>query len=413
MNNSRQNCAGMTKFKGITKFLARSGRKRQPLVLGFETIRKPDIKGKGEYTQKQEKRDLKRWEVVKAQKEAQETAKFHTMSDVEPDDPVPEVTDQNANLVKSEASKVECTALSADVPPPNVEPPIVDPIVISGDENVGDDSSNLVEKMVVEDDELNATGAEIAENLWGVRFDTPEDGNLELGFKHPSNIAAINKNGIQELTWRPTLTEMWMDVTDWTDNVGQEGVATQEKGVRPDSAVEGNPPCDPVVVAKSVQADPPLEIAKTVEETEALSLDDIPLSRRIRMIDVTAEIHTTEREALWRINEGGPEIRTSQVHAIMVSLPTVDNFSRQLYTTPSPKEDEDGEDSGDSDETDTGPNGPVMRVTSETIVEVNRRGSDPRLGYGTPFFGEIEPTCTNIMDYRRNFQLCLGLENLA
>ena len=59
--------------------------------------------------------------------------------------------------------------------------------------------------MVVEEDELNAIGDEIAENLWGVRFDIPEDANFELGLKHPSRIAAINDFGIQELTWRPTL----------------------------------------------------------------------------------------------------------------------------------------------------------------------------------------------------------------
>ena len=62
--------------------------------------------------------------------------------------------------------------------------------------------------MAIEEDELNAIGAKIAENLWGVRFDTPKDANFELGFKHPSSIAAINDLGIQELTWRQTLTEM-------------------------------------------------------------------------------------------------------------------------------------------------------------------------------------------------------------
>jgi len=66
-----------------------------------------------------------------------------------------------------------------------------------------------------------------------------------------------------------------------------------------------------------------------------------------------------------------------------VSLPVVVDVQRELYTTPSPKNDGDGE---DSDDTEIGPNSPVMRVTSETIVEVNRRGSDPRLGYGTPYF---------------------------
>jgi len=45
-------------------------KKTQPLVLEFEKIRKPDIKGK-EYTKRQEKRDIKHWEVVKAQEKAQ------------------------------------------------------------------------------------------------------------------------------------------------------------------------------------------------------------------------------------------------------------------------------------------------------------------------------------------------------
>ena len=100
-------------------------KKTEPLVLELEKVRKPDTKGKGEYTKRQEKRDIKRWEVVKAQEKAQETAKLDTMSGVEPDDPVPEATDQNANLVKSEASKTVCTASSADVPPPNVEPQLL------------------------------------------------------------------------------------------------------------------------------------------------------------------------------------------------------------------------------------------------------------------------------------------------
>ena len=51
------------------------------------------------------------------------------MNDVEPDDPVPQITDHNGNMVKSKTSKAVCTALSADVPPSIVEPPIVDPIV--------------------------------------------------------------------------------------------------------------------------------------------------------------------------------------------------------------------------------------------------------------------------------------------
>jgi len=255
--------------------------KSEPVVLEAEKVRKPDTKNKGEYTKRQENRDIKRWEVIKAQEKAQETAKLDTMSDVEPDDPIPVTTDQNANVVKSKASKTVCTALSADVPLLNVEAPVVDPIVISSDENNGDDNGNTVEKMVIEEDELNAIGAEVAENLWGITFDVPEETNLELGMKHPSQIAGINDFGIQELTWRPTLTEMWMDVTDWTDKVGQSNEAAQDKGVRPDSTVGGSAPCDPAIATKSVQDDSPLEIAKTVEDTEALSLDDVPLSERV------------------------------------------------------------------------------------------------------------------------------------
>jgi len=67
----------------------------------------------------------------------------------------------------------------------------------------------------------------------------------------------------------------------------------------------------------------------------------------------------------------------------MVSLPVAGDFQQKRYTIPPPKDDGD---SGDSNDTEIGPNSPVMRVTSETIVEVNRRDSDPRLGYGTPYF---------------------------
>ena len=98
------------------------------------------------------------------------------MSDVEPDDPVPQTTDHNGNVVKSKASKAVCTAPSADVPPSIVAPPVVDPIVISSDEGTGNDNGDVVENMVVEDDELDAIAAEIAQNLWGVTFDIPEGG---------------------------------------------------------------------------------------------------------------------------------------------------------------------------------------------------------------------------------------------
>jgi len=193
-----------------------------------------------------------------------------------------------------------------------------------------------------------------------------------------------------------------MDVTDWTDRVGQDNAAAQDEGVQPDSTMGGNAPCDPAVVIKSVQDDPPLEIAKTVEETEALSLDDVPLSERVRMINVTAMVETSEIQAKGEGSEGGPEVRASPVPAIVVSLPTVEYFRRKLYTTPPPKNDEE------SDDADTRPNGPVMRVTSETIVEVNRRGNDPRLGYGTPYFWKNRPDMQKYYGLQTEFPTLSG-----
>ena len=116
----------------------------------------------------------------------------------------------------------------------------------------------------------------------------------------------------------------------------------------------------------------------------------------IRDSNVTAEIHTTEREAQRRIEGSGPEVKTSPAPTIMVSLPVVGDLQQDLYTTPSPKNKGDSE---DSDDTEIGPNSPVMRVTSETIVEVNRRGNDPRLGYGTPYFWRNRP------EMRKHYQL--------
>ena len=50
-------------------------------------------------------RELKRLEVLEADRKAREAKGVDTMSDVEPDDPVPITVDQNANVVKSKASK--------------------------------------------------------------------------------------------------------------------------------------------------------------------------------------------------------------------------------------------------------------------------------------------------------------------
>ena len=139
-----------------------------------------------------------------------------------------------------------------------------------------------------------------------------------------------------------------MDVTDWTGEIGSGVTAAKEKGVRPDSTMEGNPLCEPVPAIETVQNDPPLKVAQTVEEAETLSLDDMPLSRRIRTINVTAEIHTAEREAQRRIEGSGPEDKTSPAPTIMVSLPVVVDLQRELYTTPSPKLDGDSEESDDT-----------------------------------------------------------------
>ena len=107
----------------------------------------------------------------------------------------------------------------------------------------GNDHGDTTEKMVVEDDELNAMAAEIAQNLWGIRFDIPDGENMDLGPQPPSDIATVNDFEIQEMTWRPSLTQLWMDVTDWTSEIGSRGIAAKEEGVRPDSTMEGNPLC--------------------------------------------------------------------------------------------------------------------------------------------------------------------------
>ena len=146
-------------------------------------------------------------------------------------------------MVKSKASKAVCTAPSADVPPSIIEPPVVDPIVITSDEGTGNDNGDAVESMVVEDDELDAIAAEIAQNLWGVRFHISEGENMDLEPQPPSGIATINDFGVQEVTWRPSLTQLWMDVTDWTGEIGSSGTAAKEgvEGVRPDSTVQTYP----------------------------------------------------------------------------------------------------------------------------------------------------------------------------
>jgi len=319
------------------------------------------------------------------------------MSDVEPDDPVPVTTDQNANVVQSKTNKTVCTVPSADVPPPNIEPPSVEPIVISSDENNGVSDDKTVEK-IVDDDELNAMEAEIAENLWGVTFNIPEAANFELGFKHPSQVGGISDFGIHELTWQPTLSEMWMDVTDWTDSAGQGKIVTQDEGVRPDSTMGDNAPCDPAVATIPVQDDPPLEVAKTAEETETLSLDDMPLNERVRMINVTDVVDVDKG----RISENKPEMETGLVPTVIVSLSSAGNSKKKTYLTPPPKSDEE------NGEEVIGPTGPVMRVTSETIVEIDRRGNDPRLGYGTTYFWRNRPDMKKYYELQTEFPTLSG-----
>lgn len=66
-------------------------------------------------------------------------------------------------------------------------------------------------------------------------FDVPEDANTMLGVKNPSSIVRKDAFGVHDLNWQPNLAEMFVDMTDWTDDKGRNAEPGQGSGVRPDS----------------------------------------------------------------------------------------------------------------------------------------------------------------------------------
>ena len=91
------------------------------------------------------------------------------------------------------------------------------------------------------------------------------------------------------------------------------------------------------------------------------------------MINVTDVVDTSKVH----IDGKKPEVEANPVPAIIVNLPSADDFRKTLKLTPPQKKDEVEE----NWDVVIGPASPVMRIASETIVEVNHRGNDPRLGY--------------------------------
>jgi len=93
--------------------------------------------------------------------------------------------------------------------------------------------------------------------------------------------------------------------------------------VRPDSTVGDNALRGHAVATVSVQESPPPETVNVAEETETLSLNDVPLSERVRMINVSDIV--TPKEGY---SDGSkPEVKVDPVPAIIVSLPSADDLS--------------------------------------------------------------------------------------
>jgi len=219
-------------LKSHESFTKGQEKMKQATILNAEKWRKSHAKSYGEYDEKKAAAELQRLDALDARKRAKEMEKVDTMSDVEPDDPVPVTIDENANAVKDDEGKIVSAASDADVPPLVDAAPIDEPVIISSDENNGNDN----DKDVVDDDvDLHKIGAEVAENLWGIVFDISDDANIEYGIKHPSRVGCADDFGVHDLNWQPTLSEMWMDVTDWTDDEGHGIRSGQGLGVRPDS----------------------------------------------------------------------------------------------------------------------------------------------------------------------------------
>jgi len=57
-------------LRDYEKFGKEQKEKTEPTVLEAEKARKPNTKNKGEYTKRQENRDIKRWEAIKAEERA-------------------------------------------------------------------------------------------------------------------------------------------------------------------------------------------------------------------------------------------------------------------------------------------------------------------------------------------------------
>jgi len=245
---------------------------KQTIVLQAEKWRKPDAKQKGEYDEKKAALELKRLDALEAEKRAREAGRADTVSDVEPDDPVPTTIDENANVVKDDEEKIALDALGIDDPSLAKVASNVDAVIISSDEN---DGANSGKDAADDDVDLNMMGAEIAENLWGVVFDIPDDANLELGLKHPSRVERVDDFGVHELNWQPTLSEMWMDVTDGTDDEGHNVNVAQNLRVRPDSTMENDTPRNQADMTVPVHESPPRDSTNFAEIIDTQSLDDM------------------------------------------------------------------------------------------------------------------------------------------
>ena len=190
------------------KLLKEEGEKmEQEKVSQAERLRKPDTEHHSEWDEWDDATEMDRLDALEALEKEKEKTDRPNMSDVEPDDPVPVTVDENANVVKDHKNEIVSDVQGTDVlPPANSEP-----VIISSDEN--NDNGKIVD-----DVDLHEIGMEVAENLRGVVFDVPEDANVVLGAEKPRTSEWKDAFGVHDLYWQPSMAEMFMDITDWTDD---------------------------------------------------------------------------------------------------------------------------------------------------------------------------------------------------
>jgi len=134
----------------------------------------------------------------------------------------------------------------------------------------------------------------------------------------------------------------------------------------------------------------------------------MPLSERIRKTGTNGDVVITDEV---RNNEGKPETEVSPVPAVIVSLPSANKFKKKPnLTPPSRSDDVDVHAQAARKHGIVEQANPPLSVTSETLVEVTRRGNDPRLGFAPPYYWRARPEMGKHYELQTEFPTLPGAE---